>query len=166
MARVWVEYVSRFQGFKVSRFQGFNSSKFQVNFVDSCRDSAYFKQVWSALAAPRVPSSKLTSLTLVATRHTSNKFGLLSLLQEFQVPMVPGSKLTSLTLVATRHTSNKFGLLSLLQEFQVLRRAKRQADYLDEPSGKAERQVQTLESQCTTRPRLVPNPEISRFSPW
>ena len=29
----------------------------QVNFVDSCRDSAYFKQVWSALAAPRVQVS-------------------------------------------------------------------------------------------------------------
>ena len=30
---------------------------FKFNFVDSCRDSAYFKQVWSALAAPRVQVS-------------------------------------------------------------------------------------------------------------
>ena len=30
---------------------------FKFNFVDSCRDSAYFKQVWSALAAPRVQGS-------------------------------------------------------------------------------------------------------------
>ena len=60
-----------------------------------------------------------------------------------------------------------------IREFKVLRRAKRQADYLDEPSGKAERKVEsnsriTMQSYdySSTRPRLVPNPEISRFSPW
>ena len=73
------------------------SAKFQVpivNFVDSCRDSAYFKQVWSALAAPRVPSSN-SSWTSQATKSMTKFFD---------------------------ERSGK-------------------ADYLDEPSGKAERQV-------------------------